>query len=602
MFSSFISSLQTKQEETKETDPFQLPIEYLDPKEKHSLNEVVAADLELSAPSDTDTDTDKKVATMYHHMMNPKTPFEENMISRWKNTYTTNTAFLEETQEVLKEMRNYPLSTYSPEYENIMKIWSDTKEDSNFLERYSYMEFDMFKWVNKHPSFLQSISIINMGSPVLSFLIPFVLFFMPFFIVKAQGHAITFSMYMQVLKEISRNHFIGKIISNAESMSPQNMLYIIALVGLYAYQIYQNYIACIRFYENIRRMNTQICELQSYLDSSISRMKYFAKIIEPKKMHAPFLSVLREQISQLESLKAYIKDIRPFEPSIYKIGEIGSLLGCYYEIYSNREYGAALLYSFSFQGYIENMAEVSGNIANGRLGFASFDISDLSGNPLVIKDQFYPALANESYVTNDATLEENMVITGPNAAGKTTYLKTTMLNIIFTQQFGCGFYSSCSMRPYTHIHSYLNIPDTSGRDSLFQAESRRCKEIICDVLSTDAEDIRHFCIFDELYSGTNPAEATKSAYAFLLWLSDRPNVDFILTTHYVDICARFKESKSRIANWKMDARETEEGDIEYSYKIVEGISTIQGAVKVLRDMDYPKEIIESIVSYDGEKE
>ena len=596
MFSSFISNLQTKEEVLKETDPFQLPIEYLDPKEKHSLNEVVATDLELSSSMDTE---EKKVQTMYHYMMKPKTPFEENMIAKWKNTYTTNVGFLEETQDILREMKNYQKSLYTPEYDNLMRIWSDTKEDPNFLERYSYMEFDMFKWMNKQPSFLQSISIVNMGSPILSFLIPFVLFFLPFFIVKAQGHAITFSMYMQVLKEISRNHFIGKIISNAENMNPENILYMFALIGLYAYQIYQNYIACIRFYENIRRMNTQICELQSYLESNILRMTTFSSIIQSKKSYAPFSSVLKEQISQLESLRTHIKEIRPFEPSFYKIGEIGSLLGCYYEIYSNKDYGSALLYSFSFQGYIENMIEIANNIQVGRLGLASFVKSvDISGNPLVIKDQFYPALVNESYVTNDAILEKNMVITGPNAAGKTTYLKTTMLNIIFTQQFGCGFYSACSMKPYTHIHSYLNIPDTSGRDSLFQAESRRCKEIICDVISTDAVDSRHFCIFDELYSGTNPAEATKSAYAFLLWLSDRSNVDFILTTHYVDICSKFNKSKTRIANWKMDAKETEEGDIEYSYKIVEGISSIQGAVKVLRDMDYPKDIIDSIVSYD----
>jgi DNA mismatch repair ATPase MutS len=247
------------------------------------------------------------------------------------------------------------------------------------------------------------------------------------------------------------------------------------------------------------------------------------------------------------------------------------------------------------------MIGVADSIQRGSLGFASFSKGvDLSGNPLVIKDQFYPPLANESYVTNDATLEKNMVITGPNAAGKTTYLKTTMLNIIFTQQFGCGFYSACSMKPYTHIHSYLNIPDTSGRDSLFQAESRRCKEIIGDVLSSDAVDTRHFCIFDELYSGTNPAEATKSAYAFLVWLSQRENVDFILTTHYVDICGKFEKSNVRIANWKMDARETDEGDVEYTYKIVEGVSHIQGAIKVLRDMEYPAEIIDNIVGYEKE--
>ena len=73
------------------------------------------------------------------------------------------------------------------------------------------------------------------------------------------------------------------------------------------------------------------------------------------------------------------------------------------------------------------------------------------------------------------------MITGPNASGKTTILKTTLFNIILSQQVGFGFYSSATINPYKYIHCYLNIPDTSGRDSLFQAEARRCKEILDSV-------------------------------------------------------------------------------------------------------------------------
>ena len=124
---------------------------------------------------------------------------------------------------------------------------------------------------------------------------------------------------------------------------------------------------------------------------------------------------------------------------------------------------------------------------------------------------------------------------------KTTLLKTTTLNIIFSQQIGCGFYKSGSIHPYTHIHSYLNIPDTSERDSLFQAESRRCKEIIDIIYNSDSKTSRHYGIFDELYSGTNPEEATKTGYAFLKYLTTYKNVDFILTTHYNKICSKLKK-------------------------------------------------------------
>jgi DNA mismatch repair ATPase MutS len=162
---------------------------------------------------------------------------------------------------------------------------------------------------------------------------------------------------------------------------------------------------------------------------------------------------------------------------------------------------------------------------------------------------------------------------------------------------GCGFYSEFSIHPYTHIHSYLNIPDTSGRDSLFQAEARRCKEII-DIIKTPEEtnESRHFCIFDELYSGTNPVEATKSAYAFLLYLSQFKNVNFILTTHYTSICKKIKGVK-RIRNYKMDITQDEDGNIKYTYMLKPGICKIEGAVEILKTLNYPAEIIETIKKY-----
>jgi DNA mismatch repair protein MutS len=182
-----------------------------------------------------------------------------------------------------------------------------------------------------------------------------------------------------------------------------------------------------------------------------------------------------------------------------------------------------------------------------------------------------------------------MILSGPNKAGKTTILKTTALNIIFSQQIGCGFYSSATLCPYTHLHSYLNIPDTSGRDSLFQAESRRCKDII-DHIKKATVGSRHFCIFDELYSGTNPEEATKAGYAFLKYLTGFDNVDFMLTTHYGKICKKFLKSE-RVQNYKMDVQVLEDECFVYTYKMKKGISKVQGAMRVMKDMEYPEEII-----------
>ena len=142
------------------------------------------------------------------------------------------------------------------------------------------------------------------------------------------------------------------------------------------------------------------------------------------------------------------------------------------------------------------------------------------------------------------------------------------------------------------MHCYLNIPDTQGRDSLLQAEARRCKEIIDSVKHT-SKSRAHFCVFDELYSGTNPEEAITSAYAVMEYLTKRDNVRAVLTTHYVELCKRLEvSSHSRVKNFHMKVVKSGD-DFDYTYKLEEGISVVKGGIKVLMDMDYPQEIIDN---------
>jgi DNA mismatch repair ATPase MutS len=198
-------------------------------------------------------------------------------------------------------------------------------------------------------------------------------------------------------------------------------------------------------------------------------------------------------------------------------------------------------------------------------------------------------LIHEKSIKNTIKLDKNLIITGPNASGKTTTLKTALINVILTQQFGCGYYKSANLNPYQHVHCYLNIPDTSGRDSLFQAEARRCKEII-DIIKENTGE-RHFCVFDELYSGTNPDEAVMSANAFMEYLVKFKNVNCILTTHFIAVCKKLNKH-TQIENYHMETKQS--GDtFDYTYLLNKGISEVRGGIKVLHDMQYPKEIIEN---------
>ena len=203
---------------------------------------------------------------------------------------------------------------------------------------------------------------------------------------------------------------------------------------------------------------------------------------------------------------------------------------------------------------------------------------------------YYPKfIDDENVVKNDCKLTKNIILTGPNASGKTTTLKSALINILLSQQFGMGCFESLILMPYNKLHCYLNIPDTSGRDSLFQAEARRCKEIIDTIDSNNDE--RHFCIFDELYSGTNPEEAVVSAFAFMNYIVKKNNVSCMLTTHYVKLCKKLAKNY-RIQNFNMKTLKKND-NFKYTYLIQEGISKVKGGFKVLTDLNYPQEILDN---------
>ena len=610
---------------------FRLPIQYLE-RDIYPLNPIVSQDLELlpktpddlplldsASESDSGIDsliksreTEKSIGAsrgMYEYLFNPQHQFALETIQLWNAQYTTDTVFLEQSQKMINSLSAYKDEMdkkrfkYSVSCESLLEIWSSTREDASFLEKYSYIEWSYLKSLNENPLFLQSISLANIASPIISFLLPILFLILPFIILKIQGIPIDIETYVSVLKDIAKNHFIGKAISAMNSLDVQNIAYLLFMGAFYIYSIYQNVMACMRFYRNMEQINRHLHELQAYLDYSLCSMRSFSTIISEYDTYTEFNQELKTRYNTLLQLRTDIGSIRPFTPSIWMAMELGELLRCYYAIYSRDDYAEALQYSFGFEGYINNLLGLRENIQLGRIACCTFIDScsneDISANnpDTNFQNMYYAPHLSGDYVTNNCDFSQNLVITGPNASGKTTFLKSALMNVIFSQQVGMGFYSDGLIRPYTHIHSYLNIPDTSERDSLFQAESRRCKEIIDAINHTDGKESRHFCTFDELYSGTNPEEATKAAFSFLNYLDKRENVDFILTTHYVGVCERVEQrtDTSTIGLYKMSATEHgESGDITYHYKIVDGISRIRGAMQVLRDMDYPDEILDDI--------
>uniref|UniRef100_A0A6C0I2X1 DNA mismatch repair proteins mutS family domain-containing protein n=1 Tax=viral metagenome TaxID=1070528 RepID=A0A6C0I2X1_9ZZZZ len=574
---------------------FQLPITYLDASSVYSLSDVVSKDLELMV-------TDPSCSSMYDHLFLPKHSFAKQTVPKWNTYYTTDASFLMDTQTIIQRMYKYEIIMNKDKIEQsdcdeFMEFWKDTKENESFMATYNFMDWDMLRHLNESSTFLQCLSTLHLCSPLLSLTVPFFFLLFPFLFLQIQGIPVSFESYLSVLKEVARDHFIGKTLLNLDSsISWDKVAYMIFTAGLYFLQIYQNVQLCQHFYENIQKMNRSLISLQRFVAYSRRSIESFLTISEGCPTYIPFWSETEKQLQTLVELELLLEPMFPFEFSLKTFSNIGEMLQCYYQLHTNKAYDSCLRYIANFEGYIDNLAGIYENIKKEAVSYAKITSSSSGRADASFVDQYYPPLKMEKPVKNTCSLKQNMIISSPNKSGKTTILKTTALNIIFTQQVGCGFYEKATLTPYTHIHSYLNIPDTSGRDSLFQAESRRCKEIIDAITQGgEKEGSRHFCIFDELYSGTNPEEASNAGYAFLKYLCNFPNVDFMLTTHYASICKRFKkDDKDKVANYKMVVNVLSDGTFNYTYKLKKGISSLKGGVRVLKDMGYPSEIIENI--------
>ena len=597
----------------KYVDCFKLPIEYLDSSSIQLLNKNIINDLELvktKAPlnkAENVCDNANEAYNLYYHVFNPKNVFEKNIINKWSKYYTNNVEFLLETQLLLKNYNTFKKVEFSEDKTTLQDdvIYNKCETviyDNGFINNYQYIDIPWLTNFNNNSLCLQALSIYNLSSPVFSLLIPILFLLLPFFIIKLQGHKITFGLYFEHLKTVFSNHIIGQLFTSFSDTNFTNKLYLLFSFGFYIFQMYLNFTSCIKYFTNIKYIHETLYDLKQYILSSLNKYNNFLKYSRDLVNYKSFNDAINKNISIFTSYLNDLNKITPYALSINKLTELGHLMKCFYCLNKNENIIDSLYFSFGFNGYLKNLETLQNFINTKVMSYCNYNNS----KPTSFEDAYFANLniietcaketsAKETInnnksnkikiVKNSYSLDKNIIITGPNASGKTTLLKSTLFNIILSQQIGCGFYNSASVKIYDYIHCYINIPDTGGRDSLYQAEARQCKKILETIENNSSKN--HFCVFDELYSGTNPDEAIDSAYGYLNYLNKYNNIDYVLTTHYTKLCKKLNKQNNNFY-MKVNNNAT---DFEYTYKIKKGISKVKGAMKVLKDLNYPENII-----------
>jgi hypothetical protein len=192
---------------------------------------------------------------------------------------------------------------------------------------------------------------------------------------------------------------------------------------------------------------------------------------------------------------------------------------------------------------------------------------------------FHPLVANA--VPNDYVIGNTAnlcFISGPNMAGKSTFLKSFGLAVYLAH---VGFPVPARSFQTTIFHGLIttiNLADSISQGySHFYAEVSRVKEVVSKLY----EKKRIVVIFDELFRGTNVKDASDASLQIIDGFAGIEGSLFLVSTHIVEIAAELQDNQNIF--FTCLAATMEGGVPWYSYKLKDGISDERTGMAILRN-------------------
>jgi hypothetical protein len=203
-----------------------------------------------------------------------------------------------------------------------------------------------------------------------------------------------------------------------------------------------------------------------------------------------------------------------------------------------------------------------------------------SGRSMAAEDVYHPCIENP--VANSIAVTKNVLLTGSNASGKSTFLKTIAINALLSQAVGTSTAKSYRA-PIYRIYSSMALKDNlEGHDSYYIVEIKSLKRIL-DSIGDDKLPV--LCFIDEVLRGTNTIERIAASSQILKSLSDR-NVMCFAATHDIELT---KILDGYYENYHF--REDFDDDVVFNYKLTGGAATSRNAIRLLKDIGYDASII-----------
>jgi DNA mismatch repair protein MutS len=217
------------------------------------------------------------------------------------------------------------------------------------------------------------------------------------------------------------------------------------------------------------------------------------------------------------------------------------------------------------------------------------------GEEIVIQDGRHPVLERmtlpERFVPNDTLLNTRehqiLIITGPNMAGKSTYLRQVALIVLMAQMGSFVPAGESKIGVVDRIFTRVGALDNIMRgQSTFMVEMIETARILNQATS------RSLVVLDEIGRGTSTFDGLSIAWAVAEYLHDHPSLrpKTLFATHYHEL-TELALTKERVKNCNVAVKEWN-GEIIFLRKIVEGGTNRSYGIQVARLAGLPQKVID----------
>lgn len=337
------------------------------------------------------------------------------------------------------------------------------------------------------------------------------------------------------------------------------------------------------------KMNKKILE-------NASAISYLALIIKTcKEISTIKCEELQPKIDRITELLEYTKTISKYAMVLNRVEGVDAICDYFFMLLFIQEKAyyktadtidklrAELLEIYTLIGEIDALISVIAyKEILGQTAIPEFIEGDTYIN---IIDGRHPLV--ENCVTNSLELNnKGVILTGTNMSGKSTFLRTIGINMLFDQSFNFVLANSYRGNFFRLITSISPLDDVTVGKSYYMSEAEAMLRIIRGV----EIEPKVLCIIDEIFRGTNPVERVAASEEILKYLVKNRNTIALVATHDHELT---KLSSEGYECYYFSEDVDEKEGLTFDYKIKEGVSPSTNAIKMLKFMGYPEVITEN---------